>query len=266
MSTLKDLTGQTFGRLYVVGRARDRVSPKGYKTVMWACICSCGGERSVKVASAQSLVSGLTKSCGCHKGDLSRDRAFVDLTGQRFGRLVVQGIGRRLDRRKTKWLCKCDCGNTTEVRGDSLRAGSVVSCKCWHKEVVSEMLTGENCPWWKGGCRPINKQVRCSPEYTQWQESVFERDNYTCQYSGSKGLLSCHHIKPFYLILEENNINTMEEALACNELWDITNGVTLLFKYHSQTSKNPKAFHKIYGTTTTEEQFYEWFANRQVVS
>ena len=43
-----------------------------------------------------------------------------DLTGQRFGRLVVIGdSGERLGR-NIKWLCKCDCGNEKTVGGTNL--------------------------------------------------------------------------------------------------------------------------------------------------
>lgn len=37
---------------------------------------------------------------------------FIDLTGMRFGRLVV--LKRSPDAGKgVKWICRCDCGNTT---------------------------------------------------------------------------------------------------------------------------------------------------------
>lgn len=60
-------------------------------------------------------------------------RTFEDLTGQRFGRLVVIG---RDDRgsRKTYFSCKCDCGNVKSVRADSLKAGLIRSCGCMKKE------------------------------------------------------------------------------------------------------------------------------------
>ena len=55
--------------------------------------------------------------------------AFIDLTGKQFGRLVVK---QRLDKRGKEWywLCECECGNTKEVRGVSLREGKVKSCGC----------------------------------------------------------------------------------------------------------------------------------------
>lgn len=55
---------------------------------------------------------------------------FYDHTGERFGRLVVLGrAGTSPDKQKT-WLCQCDCGNTSIVRGGHLRTGSTSSCGC----------------------------------------------------------------------------------------------------------------------------------------
>lgn len=39
---LKDLTGKKFGRLIVLNRADDYISPNGNKFVQWLCQCDCG--------------------------------------------------------------------------------------------------------------------------------------------------------------------------------------------------------------------------------
>lgn len=53
-----DLTGQEFGRLTVIERAKN----KGNK-VMWLCQCECG---NIIVAQGYNLTSGHTQSCGCY--------------------------------------------------------------------------------------------------------------------------------------------------------------------------------------------------------
>lgn len=60
-----------------------------------------------------------------------------DLTGMRFGRLVVLGIDDK-GTRKTYWICQCDCGNVKSVRSDSLQNGSIRSCGCLHKEIAAK--------------------------------------------------------------------------------------------------------------------------------
>lgn len=56
----------------------------------------------------------------------------IDLTGQRFGRLVViKYLG------KSTWQCKCDCGNEVAVHGGNLKSHSTQSCGCLQKERTS---------------------------------------------------------------------------------------------------------------------------------
>lgn len=56
---------------------------------------------------------------------------FIDLTGQKFGRLTV--IERAQNKgKKTMWRCKCDCGNESIVAGGNLTNGHIVSCGCFN--------------------------------------------------------------------------------------------------------------------------------------
>lgn len=60
---------------------------------------------------------------------------FIDLTGMRFGRLVV--LKRSPDAGKgAKWICRCDCGNTTAVYTAKLKNGHTQSCGCLQKETA----------------------------------------------------------------------------------------------------------------------------------
>lgn len=59
--SLKDLTGQRFGRLVVLRKSEgNRPNDKG--RIFWECQCDCGNQVSVR---AGALTSGNTKSCGC---------------------------------------------------------------------------------------------------------------------------------------------------------------------------------------------------------
>lgn len=62
---------------------------------------------------------------------------FVDLTGQRFGRLTVI---KRVENngKKVMWLCRCDCGNETTVFSGYLRNGDTKSCGCLSKDKLRE--------------------------------------------------------------------------------------------------------------------------------
>ena len=59
-------------------------------------------------------------------------------------------------------------------------------------------ISGSNCYMWKGGITPELTHIRESLGYKNWRKSVFERDDYTCQFCGRKDKgLNAHHIKRF---------------------------------------------------------------------
>lgn len=63
-----------------------------------------------------------------------------DLTGQRFGKLLVdKKLDMRDKYRHIYWLCKCDCGGETAVSGSNLLNGSVKSCGCLRKETTQAL-------------------------------------------------------------------------------------------------------------------------------
>ena len=57
-----------------------------------------------------------------------------DLTGQRFGLLVVLGIGEQVGNHAYKWFCRCDCGIVKQIKGGNLKSGHTISCGCYKKE------------------------------------------------------------------------------------------------------------------------------------
>ena len=65
---VKDLTGQTFGRLLVIGRDLERDSESNKGGTHWLCKCSCGNPE-IKSVSGSQLKSGKTQSCGCYASE-----------------------------------------------------------------------------------------------------------------------------------------------------------------------------------------------------
>lgn len=74
---------------------------------------------------------------------------FIDLTGKRFGKLVVLGNPQRVNGR-TMWDCRCDCGNIVSVLAGNLTSGSSKSCGCANKETHPNLidLTGKKFGEW----------------------------------------------------------------------------------------------------------------------
>lgn len=62
---------------------------------------------------------------------------FKDLTGRKFGRLLVISKGEKT-RHGYKWNCVCDCGNKISVLTTSLNSGNTKSCGCYAKERARE--------------------------------------------------------------------------------------------------------------------------------
>ena len=71
MRTFRDLSGQKFGKLLVLSRAPDHITPKGCPMTRFNCICDCG--KSV-VAYSSNLVQGHATSCGCARKEIVRPK------------------------------------------------------------------------------------------------------------------------------------------------------------------------------------------------
>lgn len=130
MGKVKDLTGQRFGLLVVVERAEDRIYSNGQHKIYWLCQCDCGNR---KIIHSGSLKSGATTSCGCIKTQRFRHPP-KDLTNCKFGKLTaikrVEDHIQKCGKRKTQWLCKCNCGNECIVLTSELLKGNIKSCGC----------------------------------------------------------------------------------------------------------------------------------------
>lgn len=117
----EDLTGRKYGNLTVIGFDRSE-GGKRY----WNCLCDCGNTRSVMTSV---LNRGFVTSCGC-----MNKTTMIDLTGKRFGRLLVTGLHEDPNDDKLKWDCVCDCGTKKVIYGAYLRNGQVRSCGCLRAE------------------------------------------------------------------------------------------------------------------------------------
>ena len=69
---------------------------------------------------------------------------YKDLTGQRFGKLLVNEIHDRDERGLVVWECQCDCGNIVFVRGTYLINGKTTSCGCHRSECIRKLKIKSN--------------------------------------------------------------------------------------------------------------------------
>jgi len=115
----KDITGKKFGRLTAikpVGNKKD----KGY---IWLFSCDCGNYCEILGSSVRG---GHASSCGCYHKEIIRK----DLSGERFGNLVVIKRTGRICNTYIEWLVVCDCGKQHKATSGNLLEGRVKSCGC----------------------------------------------------------------------------------------------------------------------------------------
>ena len=95
--------------------------------------------------------------------------------------------------------------------------------------------SGERNGLWKGGVTPLNMKVRRCKQYIWWTKVIFQRDNWTCVQCKKRGgnLEADHFPKLFCEIMK--SISSLEEAMFCDELWDLKNGRTLCLSCHNKT-------------------------------
>jgi len=162
-------------------------------------------------------------------------RSVNDLTGMRFGNLVVlyRGDKRGKSNGAIHWKCLCDCGEVIQVRGWHLTSGHSSSCGCSRR---NSKLTDKE--------RRLNRiKKRSCPGYKEWRTEVFQRDSFTCQKCKGKagGNLAAHHIEGY-----ANNPELRTE---------LSNGVTLCEDCH-------KDYHHIHGyNKSSRRKFEKWINN-----
>jgi len=131
------------------------------------------------------------------------------------------------------------CGKEFEMKRPQGLKAKYCSRKC--TGIAKKELIGKKGSNWKGNkaISPLYKRIKLLSKYKQWRKAVFERDNYTCVICHKVGgILNPRHIKHFSVILKENNLRTIEQAINCKELWDINNGITLCKDCHKLKHKH----------------------------
>lgn len=111
--------------------------------------------------------------------------ARIDITNQRFGRLVA--ISPQRYREGWRWLCICDCGKETVVRPYLLRIGHTQSCGCLRSDVLRKIKT-------KHG---HGRQHEQSPTYYSWAAMLARCRNIKRASYGGRGITVCERWHAF---------------------------------------------------------------------
>lgn len=118
----------------------------------------------------------------------------IDLTAQRFGRLTVLSLAEDYispkGRKRSKWLCQCDCGKKVVVIESNLKNGKTSSCGCLKRETAAAQTIKHGM----GGTRLYRTwsgmKRRClNPNHKSYSDY------------GGRGITVCNewlHFEPFY--------------------------------------------------------------------
>lgn len=105
------------------------------------------------------------------------------MIGKRFGKLIV--IDKCKERAKNgtvKYICKCDCGNISTIRGDHLRCGETLSCGCLIKKYSTSKYV-------KKGQSTLNK--RLYKIYDSMKSRCYNVNNKNYKHYGKRGITIC---------------------------------------------------------------------------
>lgn len=113
---------------------------------IWKCKCKCG---NIEEVTGTALRSGIKQCCSeCNKKKRKPQPNFIEETGNTYGLLkVIERDPEKID----FWICECQCGKKTSVRGAHLRSGHTQSCGCTrmsHGEIkIAKILKDNNIPF-----------------------------------------------------------------------------------------------------------------------
>jgi len=129
----------------------------------------------------------------------------IDLSGQRFGRLIVLKKEGKTTYNKITWLCQCICGNKTTTTGSALKKGHTKSCGCLSKDKfvkAAKVRIGR-----KNGCFK-HGEANKTPEYKAWmniKNRCYRKKNTDYHCYGGRGIKVCSRWLDNY----ENFLNDM---------------------------------------------------------
>jgi 5-methylcytosine-specific restriction endonuclease McrA len=162
------------------------------------------------------------------KGVYDRLSNPVWIEGHKRGSLKLVGRSDSEETRRKKSLARL--GSLNPMFGQK-RTDEEKQLMSLHRKGLT---ANERNPNWRGGISTVAHLIRTSPEYKKWRQTILERDNYTCQNCNKRGgdLNVDHFPKTFKEILDEFSIKSIEDAIACEALWDTESNRTLCVTCH----------------------------------
>lgn len=131
-----------------------------------------------------------------------------DLTGMRFGRLVVLSRAENSMTGKPMWNCLCDCGNECVKQGSALVSGDTKSCGCYNREKL------------KARAKHGDAHGRLYSVWNMMKQRCGDQNNKSYKNYGQRGISVCEEWKNSYELFRD---------------WALSNGYDANAKTHKCT-------------------------------
>lgn len=214
----KNLTGQTFNRLTVLGRA-----PSQSKT-HWYVICSCP-KHTIKTARGDQLTNGETQSCGCYNLELTTQKGRnnkKDISYQVFNFVQVLDATNERDQGSIIYNCQClKCRRRFQNCARNIMHGLVKSCGCLKESIgelaIATILKENNISF-------VREKVFDSCRFTESAHAKARFDFYV----NNSYLIEFDGVQHFRDGCFGNNLQDRQEKDAYKNQWCIENNIPLI--------------------------------------
>jgi len=193
-----------------------------------------------------------------------RGIGFRDLTGKKFGRLLVSGIDQSSQPKRIRYSCICDCGKPVVVQRNNLVSGNTMSCGCLQIERASQKNKKHGESYYGG---------HLTKEYKIWlgmKARCYNPNNDSYSRYGARGIVVCERWVnsfetfltdmgrcPSGMSIDRRNTNGNYEPQNCrwatqqeqqnnrlNNRWFTLNRLTkTISQWSRHLNKNPKLVH-----------------------
>ena len=172
---------------------------------------------------------------------------------ERYKKMVATRMARGGYKHTPENKIKCGLANKNKIlTKEHKRKISQNNARYWLGKKRPHMTGNKNWNYGKFGSShtrytanklsPLRKVIRNSEKYRQYKRAVLKRNKFICvMCKREKVYLELdHYPKGFSELLKENNISNIEEAINCENLWNMDNGRSLCQPCHETTKSFPK--------------------------
>jgi len=134
----------------------------------------------------------------------------IDLTGRRFGKIIVLCRGKNDKHGAARWKCLCDCGKETSVRSHNLLRGQTKSCgigECrfsWLVKPLEQIVKKRIISCYHRGAKDRGLEIQLS------DRDIHDLVEQTCHYCGRKPY------RPYKSCIKADSPRHAGEQYLCN--------------------------------------------------